>query len=132
MSADSIARYAPDHAELTSSDGTRIRCASADIAMAADGTTMVRGSCAAGEDGGNCSKAARTSLTKTLVALTDLPRQSMKFLENMDQVNIQLMSAESHHLHRVSHYLVVCEKPRTQKYKSSVNNRICVLMSHVL
>merc|ERR1719230_927202 len=78
--------YAADHAELTSSDGTRIRCASADIAMAADGTTMVRGSCPAGAEGGNCTQAARTSLTKTLVTLTDLPRQSMNFLENMDQV----------------------------------------------
>jgi hypothetical protein len=74
-----------DHAELTSADGTRIRCASADVSMAADGTTMIRESC--NEDGENCTTAAKTQLTKTLVPLIDLPRQSMKFLENMDQVS---------------------------------------------
>ena len=47
---------------------------------------MVRGSCSTDEDGENCTQAAKTSLTKTLVPLVDLPRQSMKFLENMDQV----------------------------------------------
>jgi hypothetical protein len=75
----------PDHAEFQT-DGTRIRCASADIAMAADGTTMVRESCSIDEDGGTCTQATKTSLTKTFVPLIDLPRQSTKFLENIDQV----------------------------------------------
>jgi hypothetical protein len=76
--------HGQNHAELTSADGTRIRCASADVSMAADGSTMLRESC--NEDGENCTTAMKTQLAKTLVPLIDLPRQSMKFLENMDQV----------------------------------------------